>query len=73
MTTALFTFDSTHLALWAEEIARGAGIAVEVVPTPPGTGALCDLALLTPAESEKALGEALTAAGVRYRPFRPST
>ena len=72
MTTALFTFDSTHMALWAEEIARDVGIAVEVVPTPPGTGALCDLALLTAAASREALAEALTAAGVSYRHSRPT-
>ena len=31
----LFTFDTTHHALWAEETALGSGIPAELVPAPP--------------------------------------
>ena len=43
--TALWVFDTTHHALWAEEVARAAGLAVELVPAPPGAAARCQLAL----------------------------
>ena len=42
---SLITFDTTHMALWAEEIARDGGVPSEVVPAPPGIHARCDLAL----------------------------
>lgn len=41
----LITFDTTHHALWAEEVAREAGIAHEIVPAPPAANARCNLAL----------------------------
>jgi hypothetical protein len=43
----LFTFDTTHHALWAEELARGHGIPHEIVPAPPAANAKCNLALET--------------------------
>jgi hypothetical protein len=50
----IFTFDTTHHALWAEEIAREAGIPAEVVPAPPAARARCNLALETlPEEAER--------------------
>jgi hypothetical protein len=65
---AIFTFETTHMALWAEEVAQDEGIPHEVVPTPPGLGAgLCDLALATLADRVAPLSGALDAAGVAYR------
>ncbi|MBV9107865.1 MAG: DUF3343 domain-containing protein, partial [Gemmatimonadetes bacterium] len=43
----LFTFDTTHHALWAEEVARERGIPAEVVPAPAAAHARCNLALET--------------------------
>lgn len=63
---ALFTFDATHHALWAEEIAREEGIPAEVVPAPPGAAARCDLALEVLREDEGRMEAALGAAGVPH-------
>ena len=35
MTRIVFTFDTTHHALWAEEVAGEHGIPAEVIPAPP--------------------------------------
>lgn len=67
MQQSLFTFDTTHHALWAEEVARERGLAAEVVPAPPAAAARCDLALATLPELEAALAAALDAEGVPYR------
>lgn len=62
----LFTFDTTHHALWAEEVAGEAGIPAQVVPAPPGAAARCNLALETLPEEVERLGEALGGAGVPF-------
>lgn len=64
---ALFTFDTTHHALWAEEVAGEAGIPAEVVPAPPEAGARCNLALETLLEEVGPLAAALEAVGVPHR------
>lgn len=66
-----FVFDTTNAALWAEEVAREAGIPAEVVPSPPESLARCDLALVTPVERGGVLARTLTAAGVTFRPWPP--
>jgi hypothetical protein len=38
-------FDTTHHAMWAEEVAKGEGLGAEVVPAPEGVDAKCGLAL----------------------------
>ncbi|MDT8342007.1 MAG: DUF3343 domain-containing protein [Longimicrobiales bacterium] len=65
----LFTFDTTHMALWAEEVARESGIPADVVPAPPGTRARCGLAVATLARFVDPLASALSDAGVAY--YRP--
>ncbi len=66
----LFAFDTTHMALWAEEVAREEGIPAEVVPAPPELEALCSLALETlPARAED-LKKGLEEAGVSFHPPR---
>lgn len=62
----LFTFDTTHHALWAEEVAGEAGIPVEVVPAPPEARARCNLALATLPEEVERLGGELERAGVPF-------
>ena len=63
----LFTFDTTHHALWAEEVAGGAEVPAEVVPAPPEAGARCSLALETLPEDRGRLTAALEEAGVPFR------
>jgi hypothetical protein len=66
-----YVFDSTNGALWAEEVARSAEIPVEVVPAPPDSGALCDLALSVRSVDGPALEEVLRHEGVPFRSWRP--
>ena len=62
----LFTFDTTHHALWAEEIAVEGGIPSELVPAPPAASARCNLALETlPGDFER-MRTALREAGVPF-------
>lgn len=65
---AVFTFESTHMALQAEEVARDRSIPHEVIPTPPGLGAgLCDLALATLPDRVDELARALAEGHVVHR------
>lgn len=67
MPDTLFTFDTTHHALWAEEVASEAGIPSEVVPAPPAAAARCNLALRTLPEDVRRLAAALDAQEVPHR------
>jgi hypothetical protein len=67
---ALLTFDTTHHALWAEQIAHESGLAAEPTPAPPESGAQCDIALEYLPEEEAALTAALRAAAVEFRIWR---
>jgi hypothetical protein len=62
----VFTFDTTHHALWAEEVAGDTGIAVEVIPAPPAARARCNLALATHADDVARLAEALGGQGIPF-------
>jgi Protein of unknown function (DUF3343) len=65
----LLTFDTTHHALLAEQIAHDNGLGAEVTPAPPESGAKCDLALEFLPEDEAELARVLRAAGVEFRIF----
>jgi len=67
--TTILTFDTTHHALRAEQIAGGLRLGAEVVPAPAEAQAKCDLALECLDEDLPALREALERAGVAYRLF----
>jgi hypothetical protein len=62
----VFTFATTHHALWAEEVARQAGIAAETIPAPPAAHARCSIALETLPEDAAPLAHALEAEGVAF-------
>ncbi|MCI0435448.1 MAG: DUF3343 domain-containing protein [Gemmatimonadetes bacterium] len=64
--TAILVFDTTHHAMWAEQIALDLLLGVQVVPAPADSGAKCDLALEVLVEDEKQLCDALAANGVPY-------
>lgn len=66
MERRIFTFDTTHHALWAEEVAAEHGIPAEVIPAPPAARARCDLALETLPEEAGRLAGALRAAEVPF-------
>jgi hypothetical protein len=63
----VLVFDTTHHALWAEQLARGAGLAAEVIPAPASARAKCSLALEYLAEDGPALLAELQRAGVPCR------
>jgi fructosamine-3-kinase len=70
--TRVFTFDTTHHALWAEEVARERDIPVEVIPAPPAAHARCNLALETLHEDVARLRGALEAEGVPFALYSSS-
>jgi hypothetical protein len=66
----LLTFDTTHHALWAEQLAHQHGLAAEPTPAPPQSGARCDIALEYLPEEEDALTAVLRHAAVEFRIWR---
>jgi hypothetical protein len=63
----LFLFESTTHVFWAEEAAQEKGVAVEVVPAPPGAADLCGLALRTTHAGRGALESVLRAEGIPFQ------
>lgn len=63
----LLTFDTTHHALWAEDLALGRGFGVQVVPAPADADAKCDLSLEFLVEEETALTGTLADAGIPFK------
>ncbi len=70
MTRTIFTFDTTHHALWAEEIARELGIAHDVVPAPPEAHARCNIALEALEEDVPTLSSEMDRVQLSYRLYR---
>ncbi|TVP73559.1 MAG: DUF3343 domain-containing protein [Gemmatimonadales bacterium] len=68
---SVFTFESTHHALWAEDVAREEGVPVEVISAPPESGSKCDLALRVPGERVSDLEASFDSEGIEYRVWRP--
>lgn len=66
----LLTFDTTHHALYAEQLAHEAGLAAEPTPAPPESGAKCDIALEYLPDEEQALVDVLRRAEVRFNVWR---
>jgi hypothetical protein len=62
----ILVFDTTHHAMWAEEIAREQGVAVEVVPAPEGVDAKCGMALEVLPDSLESLQAALDKEGIPF-------
>jgi diphthamide biosynthesis methyltransferase len=62
----IMMFETTHHALWAEDIARQKGFAVEVVPAPEGSTAKCGMALEVLAETVDELEAALAQEGIPF-------
>ena len=62
-----FVFETTHHAMWAEDVALDRAIPAEVVPAPPDGGARCGVALRTPAHRADELAQALDDERILYR------
>lgn len=63
----LFLFESATRVMWAEEVAREAGVPVDVVPAPTGTRDVCGLALQTFPQHAGTLERILREEGIRFR------
>jgi hypothetical protein len=70
MTNRILVFDTTHHAMWAEELAREQGVAVEVVPAPEGVEAKCGMALEVLPESLENLQTLLDKEGIPFRIYQ---
>jgi len=62
----IFVFDTTHHAMWAEDVAREEKVAVDVVPAPPEVEAKCGLAIRTSATEAARLRETFDDRGIPY-------
>jgi hypothetical protein len=67
MMNKILVFDTTHHAMWAEEVAREQGVAVEVVPAPEGVDAKCGMALEVLPDSLDNLQSLLSKEGIPFR------
>lgn len=65
----VLTFDTTHHALLAEQIALENGLAAQVTPAPAEAKAKCDLAVEYLPEEESQLLRLLDDADVKYEIF----
>jgi hypothetical protein len=63
----ILVFDTTHHAMWAEEVAREQGVAVEVIPAPEGVDAKCGMALEVLPESLEDLRAMLDKEGIPFK------
>lgn len=63
----IFIFETTHHAMWAEDVAHEQAIPVEVVPAPPEGGAKCGIALRIPDGRADELTNALDEERILYR------
>lgn len=66
----IFLFDTTHHALWAEQVAVARRLAAQVVPVPAGAEAKCDLALEVLPEDAAALAVVLEEEGIEFRLYQ---
>jgi len=72
MTTPILTFDTTHHALWAEEVAKDNRVPIDIVPAPADANARCDIAIATLPEEVERLAALLSLAGIEFRIFQNS-
>lgn len=63
----ILLFDTTHHAMWAEEVAKAEGLGAEVVPAPEGVEAKCGLALEVLAEDLDRVVGSLEREGIPFK------
>ena len=71
MSERTLVFETTHHALWSEEVARELRLGVEIVPAPSAARAGCDLALAVLDDDLEELLGALRERGIAFRVFEP--
>ncbi len=71
MRELIFTFNTTHHALWAEDVAGDRAIPAEVIPAPAESKAKCSLALRTFQDRFADLERALNEEGVAFAVYPP--
>lgn len=64
--TTILTFDTSHHALWAEQVATRQHLGAQVIPAPPEANAKCGLALECLNEDALAFCRALEEEGVPF-------
>jgi hypothetical protein len=69
MSNRILVFDTTHHAMWAEEVAKEKGVIVEVVPAPEGVDAKCGMALEVLPESLEDLQALLSQEGIPFKVY----
>jgi hypothetical protein len=69
---AVFTFDSSHHAFWAEDLARERGLSIDVIPAPAHAESKCGLALRLPLVSATDLEALCQQEGIRFRRWEES-
>lgn len=62
----IFLFDTSHHAMWAEDVADEKAITAEVVPAPAEVDAKCGLALRVPEDRADDLRTAFDGEGIPY-------
>lgn len=67
--SCVFLFETTHQAMWAEEVAREHAIPAEVVSAPADAKAKCGLALRSEGGYCPALRAAMESEGVEFRTY----
>jgi hypothetical protein len=65
----IYLFETTHQAMWAEDVAREQGIPAEVVGAPADAKAKCGLALRTVGAHCGALEVAMATQGIEFRAY----
>ncbi|HEX6589583.1 MAG TPA: putative Se/S carrier-like protein [Longimicrobiales bacterium] len=65
----VLVFETTHHALWAEEVARDLRLGAQVVPAPAAARAGCDLAIEALDADLAALLDALRERSIAFRVF----
>ena len=65
-----YLFETTHQAMWAEEVARESRIPAEIVAAPADAKARCGLALHTEGDGCAELAAAMDAEGIEFRLYR---
>ncbi|HSG67034.1 MAG TPA: DUF3343 domain-containing protein [Gammaproteobacteria bacterium] len=64
--STILTFDTSHHALWAEQVATRQQLGAQIIPAPSEAKAGCGLALECLDEDVPALRQALQEQGVPY-------
>lgn len=66
----ILIFDTTHHAMWAEELAKEQNLAVEVVPAPEDVDAKCGMALEVLPDAFDNLQTILQKEGVPFKVYQ---